>query len=65
MALSTLPDQLEKANPDESDKLFNDVYGSDVARGINELEQHANSPTGDKKSVQDQEAASERSERGI
>jgi hypothetical protein len=37
MALSTLPDQLEKANPDESDKLFNDVYGSDVARGINEL----------------------------
>lgn len=56
MALSTLPDQLEKANPDESDKLFDDVYGSGAAKNINDAEQNPNNLSGAEKGVRDQEA---------
>ncbi len=58
MAIGTLPDETKNStDPNESDEFFNNVYGGNVARGINEAEQYANNPTDDKKSVQDQEAA--------
>ena len=66
MALSTLPDETKTpADPNDSDEFFNNVYGGDVARGINEVEQFASGPTADKKSVQDQEAAPDNPNRGF
>jgi len=57
MAIGTLPDETKNStDPNESDEFFNNVYGGNVARGINEAEQFANNPTSDKKSIQDQEA---------
>ena len=58
MATGTLPDSDEDKtiSPDESDELFNRVYGDDVARGINDAENAA--ATGgadDDKSVDDKE----------
>ena len=57
MATGTLPDSDEQKiiSSNESDELFNDTYGSDVARGIEEAEKAANGGTDPSKAVDDQE----------
>ena len=57
MATGTLPDSDEHTTipSSESDALFHDTYGSDVARGIDEAEKAANGGSEANKTIADQE----------